>query len=206
MQFQTHILMMILNTVSFNTHFLVLVNSKFTGGKQKSSAAAEIVKSIELSSKYSQDFDMKQIKEVEFKKTKSQVTKITPINVNTSSILSSITDKKLSEIIYQLMKHNESLSSQLEVVKHELDERSADIEKMKKFKNINALDMSENNIHFAFLYASPLVREIKGKLQSIMQLNWLSEIDDILHVLKNLDYQLKYKSWVATRGNFDSSN
>ena len=60
--------------------------------------------------------------------------------------------------------------------------------------------MTENKVHFAFLFSSPLIRETNGKIQTIMQLNWLSEIDDILGVLNHLDYELRYKSWVATRG------
>ena len=37
-----------------------------------------------------------------------------------------------------------------------------------------------------------------------MQLNCISELDDIYSVVRDLDYQIRFKSWVATRENFRS--
>ena len=64
---------------------------------------------------------------------------------------------------------------------------------------------SQNNLHFAFLFSSPLVRILNNEMQNIMQLSCISELDDIYKsVVGNLDYNLRFKSCVATRENFRS--
>ena len=66
--------------------------------------------------------------------------------------------------------------------------------------NLNALDMSKNKLHFAFLFSSPLVRGINGGIREMAQLDWNSEIEDIIDSLSQLNYNLNYKISVGTRG------
>ena len=104
------------------------------GGKLKSSTVAEVQNPIELISIYSATNEKEMFKTLSLNKTKSQAALTNTFNVNTTAALSSISDKKLSEIIQQLMKHNEVLSGQLQAAKTELNEKSASLNKMKKLK------------------------------------------------------------------------
>ena len=63
----------------------------------------------------------------------------------------------------------------------------------------SGLNMAHNKLHFVFLFSSPLVREAKGEEKEIMQLNWKSEIEDILDSLRQLNYSLNYKIMVGSR-------
>ena len=62
--------------------------------------------------------------------------------------------------------------------------------------------MFQNRLHFAFLFSSPLMRKLNGKLESIMQLNCVDELREIYKIMDDVDYTLKFRSEVATRENF----
>lgn len=81
----------------------------------------------------------------------------------------------------------------------QIAERTKSLEHIKK-SSLNPLDMSENKLHFAFLFSSPLVRDINGSLADVMKLDWNTEIEDILDALKKINCKVNYKINVATRG------
>lgn len=89
---------------------------------------------------------------------------------------------------------------QLRNSQNELEKRNKSLEIIQK-SSLNPLDMSKNKLHFAFVFSSPLVRELNGGIREIMQLDWINEIEDILDSLRQLNYNLNYKISVGTRGN-----
>ena len=137
------------------------------------------------------------------KKIKSWVPKLNSELSNSATSEKLLIDNKLSLIIEQLVQENRSLSSRLAVVTNELNEKSESIEKIKRLKNISPFDMIDDKVHFAFLFASPLTRVVNGIAKTSPQLDWIYEIEDIMRVLKHLNYELRYKVCVATWGNKD---
>ena len=53
--------------------------------------------------------------------------------------------------------------------------------------------MSKARVHLAFLFSSPLIRVFNQKTENIMQLDYLTEINDILKVCSRMKYEMKYK-------------
>ena len=59
--------------------------------------------------------------------------------------------------------------------------------------------MSKARVHLAFLFSSPLIRVFNQKTENIMQLDYLTEINDILKVCSRMKYEMKYKiDWATT--------
>ncbi|CAI2381433.1 unnamed protein product [Moneuplotes crassus] len=85
--------------------------------------------------------------------------------------------------------------------------KSSQIELRKSQKSIESiensglepLDMARNKLHFGFLFASPLARNYNGKIVKSDQLDFKTEIEDILYSLKDLSYNLNYKVSLGTR-------
>ncbi|CAI2370088.1 unnamed protein product [Moneuplotes crassus] len=132
--------------------------------------------------------------------SKSQLVKSSFPQIDTNShtqIIEGIADidvkTKISGIILQLTE--ELKNSQLQ-----LAQKNKSIEELAK-SGYNPLDMGSNKLHFAFLFASPLVREVNGINREIMLLDWACEIEDILDSLRHLNYNLNYKVSVGTREN-----
>ncbi|CAI2377964.1 unnamed protein product [Moneuplotes crassus] len=108
----------------------------------------------------------------------------------TKEIIEGIQDinikKRVSDIISRL--------------EEELDKRDKSLEQLEK-SGYNPLNLEKNRLHFAFLFSSPLVMDINNISREIMQLDWASEIEDILDSLRHLNYNLNYKISVGTREN-----
>ena len=111
-------------------------------------------------------------------------------------LLQLINNKLLSE---KLMKVFSSYDEELKKAQLQLVEKDKDIEVIKK-KSLNPLDMSENKLHFVFLFSSPLVKNKDQKITKVPLINWRLEIEDILDSLKKVNYKLNYKVNVATQG------
>lgn len=101
--------------------------------------------------------------------------------------------KRVSDILQKLLKERHDLMFQLQATKEELAT-------VNKNSHLLELDMSDFKPQFVFLFASPLVREIQGSIASVMQIDCLSEVEDILDSLRSLEYSLKYRINVANRG------
>lgn len=103
-----------------------------------------------------------------------------------------------------------------------LHERSSYIEKLKLAKDViksseNAithvpsnlcvpqLNLGESKVHLAFLFSSPLIRKCQARVENIMQLDYLSEINDIVNVCEGIAYEFKIKTDVATVSNLRST-
>jgi hypothetical protein len=65
--------------------------------------------------------------------------------------------------------------------------------------------MSLARVHLAFLFSSPLVRKANENFEKIMQLDYNTEIKDIVKVCNRMKYEMKYKTDVATVGNLRST-
>ena len=99
-------------------------------------------------------------------------------------------------IVSKLLNYAKNLESELEATKTKLNDQSNNDPSSRKNS------MFQNRLHFAFLFSSPLIRKMNGKLQSIMQLNYEEELREIYKIMDDVDYTLKFRSEVATRENF----
>ena len=129
--------------------------------------------------------------------SKFQIHKSPFYQIDTKVIIDTINDPTLKTKVEDLIAR---FQKQLKNSQIELEKKSKSLEKLSS-SGYSHLDMGKSNLHFAFLFASPLVREINGKYRDIMQLDWNSEIEDVLGCLKQLNYNLNYQINVATRGN-----
>ena len=108
-------------------------------------------------------------------------------------------------MLLQLIKERESYKEKLRVAKREIQIRDGHIERMKSEVKILPLDMTKARLHLAFMFSSPLIRKINGKIESIMQLDYNSEINDIVKVLSKIKSDMKFKTDVATVSNLRST-
>lgn len=109
-----------------------------------------------------------------------------------------------SSFIMKLVKERESYREKLRIAKSAIQIRDGQLEKMKKEVNILPLDMSKARLHLAFLFSSPLIRRINNKTENIMQLDYLTEINDIIRVCSRMKYEMKFRTDVATVSNMRS--
>jgi hypothetical protein len=139
-------------------------------------------------------FDMNLIPEIGMKKIHSVRPEYTPIDVHDHAIHMDGRNKGFSNVFEKLMKYAKNLEGKLQEANSKLYEKDKDIELMQKISKMQSDHEDPHRVHFAFLFSSPLVRFINNKMQNIMQLNCMSELDDIQRVISDLDYELKFKS------------
>lgn len=115
-------------------------------------------------------FNLTQISEVEFNKTKSQFVKRKPFESTSHHLLSDIKDKAVSEVIFRLVRKQRELVGKLRATKEQLALKDKSLAMFNNSAAYNPLDMSDSKLQFAFLFASPLVRSNNKMINSIMQL------------------------------------
>lgn len=138
-------------------------------------------------------FNITHINEVGLSKTKSQRVKSLLQDLDPTSLMSKINDKALSDAFMKLMREHNELVGQLQATQEQLAEKDKSLALISKTSKLNPLDMTDTSLQFAFLFSSPLVRNANGVMNSVMQLDCMSEIEDILESLKKLEYNMKYK-------------
>ena len=143
--------------------------------------------------------------ELSMKKTRSNVIKIDNINITSQGSYESLSQQESSKMLLQLIKERENYKEKLRVAKREIQIRDGHIERMKSEVKILPLDMTKARLHLAFMFSSPLIRKINGKIESIMQLDYNTEIDDIVKVLSKIKSEMKFKTDVATVSNLRST-
>ncbi|CAI2380040.1 unnamed protein product [Moneuplotes crassus] len=92
---------------------------------------------------------------------------------------------------------------EIENLQQELRLRDSEIQRLTITKQYSS-DMPRCSFHLAFMFASPLVRKVKNKLENIMQLDYRNEITGIEKALSEVQHEIKYKINVATISNFRS--
>ena len=118
---------------------------------------------------------------------------------NKDDLINSLNDDDKHNVITNMIDKIEELDNQFRSVKFELD-KTKSIEKAKKKWLITPLDLTESKLHFAFLFASPLVISSKSDT-NFPQLDFNSELRNIENTLGDLEYEVIFKSVVATKGN-----
>lgn len=173
---------------------VIFIDSKLLEFNSKGSVGVKLDSFISSDDK----FDFNNVEEVGLAKTKSQFVKLKSLDSLPSALISKMGDKHLSDMLKQLVKEHKEVLGRLQ---EQVAINNKNLEIIKRSSNLNLLDMSDSKIQFAFLFASPLVRETNGLFKSVMQLNCQSEIEDILGSLRSLNYNLRYRVAVATRDN-----
>ena len=139
------------------------------------------------------------------KKTKSHIILNSEINFSGSNNIENLNNQQKDQILLHLLKERGSIEEKLRIAESELNIRQDHIERMKRGDTVLPIDMKEARLHLAFMFSSPLIRRTVLSIENIMQLDYSTEIDDILKVCSNRDYELKYKIDVATVSNLRST-
>ena len=139
------------------------------------------------------------------KKTKSQNLNTLDFTFSNSRSLQSLNQNQKDQILMQLLKERGSYKEKLRLAESEIMDKEYHIECMIKGGNVLPLDMTQSRLHLAFLFSSPLIRRTNSSIENIMQLDYLTEIDDILKVCSRRKYEMKYKIDVATVSNLRST-
>jgi hypothetical protein len=88
--------------------------------------------------------------------------------LNDPDLYEKIKDKSVSDLFKKIIQERKNLIIDLQNTQKQLVSKTKSLDRVSKF---NPLDMNENSLHFAFLFSSPLVREVNGARTSLMQLN-----------------------------------
>ena len=109
------------------------------------------------------------------------------------------------QILIRLLKERGSFKEKLRMAESEIINKDYYLERIKNEGNVMTLDMIKSRLHLAFLFSSPLIRRANKSIENIMQLDYLTEINDILKVCSKKKYEMKYKIDVATVSNVRST-
>ena len=142
---------------------------------------------------------------IALKKTKSQNLNFSELGFSNSRSLQTLNHHQKDQILLQLLKERGSFQEKLRLAESEIMDKEYHIECMMKGGNVLPLDMTQARLHLAFLFSSPLIRRTNSSIENIMQLDYLTEIDDILKVCSRRKYEMKYKIDVATVSNLRST-
>lgn len=140
-----------------------------------------------------------------FKKTKSQHIMNSELNFGPSKNIEILNNQQKDQILLHLLKERGCYKEKLRMAESEINMTKDHIERMKRGESDLPTDMSKSSLHLAFLFSSPLIRRTKSSIENIMQLDYSSEISDILKVCSRRKYELKYKIDVATVSNVRST-
>ena len=137
----------------------------------------------------------------------NKLIKHSSVSADFSSMLkSSISKLNLEDtqkIVVDLLNERENFRQRLDKAKSVVIDTQDQLEKLKQMSDCLPKANSKSGIHLAFLFSSPLVRESGYRLENVMQLDYNSEIKDVLKLLSFVS--LKYRTNVATVSNFRST-
>ena len=137
----------------------------------------------------------------------NKLIKHSSVSADFSSMLkSSISKLNLEDtqkIVVDLLNERENFRQRLDKAKSVVIDTQDQLEKLKQMSDCLPKANSKSGIQLAFLFSSPLVRESGYKLENVMQLDYNSEIKDVLKLLSSVS--LKYRTNVATVSNFRST-
>lgn len=142
--------------------------------------------------------DIESIIEQKLVKSKSSISQTSDFFEKAEATLNRLNSVQMNSMVIELLQERMNFKEKLRIAKGAIVSRDSKIQMLKSQSKILPMSMSDTNIHLAFLFSSPLVRKRNSRLENIMQLDYLTEISDIVQVLEGLDYQLKYKTDVAT--------
>lgn len=128
-----------------------------------------------------------------FKKTKSHNVWNEEISIGETKDIDILNNKQKDQILMHLLKERGDFKEKLRIAENEMMQR-----------NSHSIGM-EGNLHLAFLFSSPLIRRTNSSIENISQLDYLTEINDILRVCSRRKYEIKYKIDVATVSNLRST-
>lgn len=138
----------------------------------------------------------------ELLKTKSTVPMNAEMDFKMKEQISKLSVQDTHSMLINLLSQREGYKEKLKIAKSAILSSQERIEKMKSISMDLPLSMNQSRIHLAFLFSSPLIRKTNLKSESIMQLDYLSEISDIIKVCDSIKHEMKYKTCVATFSNF----
>ena len=128
------------------------------------------------------NLDIQQLEPYVMKKTKSQNFNTSEFTFSGSKSIQSLNNHQKDQILLHLLKERGCYKEKLRLAESEIMTREYRIEKLKKDSSAFPVDISEAGIHLAFLFSSPLIRRTNVAIENIMQLDYLTEINDILKV------------------------
>jgi hypothetical protein len=116
------------------------------------------------------------------KKTKSQNLQMAEFSFANSQSIQSLNANQKDMILVQLLKDLGLFKEKLRLAEGEIMHKEYHISRMKKDGNSYPVELNESRLHLAFLFSSPLIRRTHVTVENIMQLDYLTEINDILKV------------------------
>jgi energy-coupling factor transporter ATP-binding protein EcfA2 len=142
---------------------------------------------------------------IDIKKTKSQHLKISDFSFTNSRSIQSLNNSQKDKMLLKLLKDVSSFKEKLRLAESEIIHKENHIKHLKKDGNSYPLAIEESRLHLAFLFSSPLIRRTNASIENIMQLDYLTEINDILKVCGKRKYEMRFKTDVATLSNLRST-
>lgn len=124
-----------------------------------------------------------------------------PIESNSS--FENLSREESNRMLLQLIKEREIYKQKLRLAKQAIQSHKEHYEKSLSLGQV--LDpVNRARIHLAFMFSSPLIRRFNNKVENIMQLDYLTEINDVVKVCNKIKYEMKFKTAVATVSNLRS--
>lgn len=119
--------------------------------------------------------------------------------------LSSLSQEDIHKAVLNLLQEREDYKERLKMAKSAYLNTHDSLTKFKQMSSDLPMNMAQSKVHLSFLFSSPLVRNTDSRIENIMQLDYLTEINDILGVCSDIKHELKYSMKVATISNFRST-
>ena len=138
-------------------------------------------------------------------KSKSSIVKNDEMLNEAKTRLKLLSQEQTHEVLLNLLQERSSFVEKLKIAQDALLNRDETIEKYQSKSNVLPLNMTEAEVHLAFLFSSPLIRKTNSKMENIIQLDYLSEISDIVKVWEHIDHEMKCLTNVSTVSNLRST-
>lgn len=138
-------------------------------------------------------------------KSKSGISQSSEFITKAEKSLNRLNTDEIKGMLLDLLHERHSYKEKLRIAKGAIINRDQKISRMRSQTNVLPINMNETKLHLAFLFSSPLVRKSNSKIENVMQLDYLSEINDIVKACERMNYEMKYKSDVATVSNLRST-
>ena len=149
--------------------------------------------------------NVEKIIERKLEKSRTSIGQTSEFILKVEASLNRLNSDEISNMVIELLHERMNYKEKLRIAKGAIVNRDLKIKNLKSQSKVLPMSMNESKVHLAFLFSSPLVRKANSKLENIMQLDYLTEISDIVKVWGDIGYEMKYKTAVATVSNLRST-